>query len=225
MKTAVVIPAYNESKIISQTIAGLRAQNQVSEVIVVDDGSADNTGPAARAAGAVVLRHLVNRGQGAALQTGINFALKHGAKIIITFDADGQHDAKEIVKMIEPIISGQSAVVLGSRFLVKQNQVPFSRLAVLKLAIIFTRIYTGLTVTDVHNGFRAFSAKAASQLDLRQDGMAHASEILEQIRKHRLAFCEVPVTIAYTDYSLHKGQRLSNSFRIVFELILGRLTK
>lgn len=223
MKVTVVIPAFNEAKVISKVINEVK--EQVNEVVVVDDGSIDNTAEVATNAGAKVARHFLNRGQGAALQTGISFALNSGADIIVTFDADGQHVAGEIEQVVKPLLLGEVDVVLGSRFLNSTNKIPFSRRMLLKLATLFTRFYTGLKVTDVHNGFRAFSRKAAELIQIKQDGMAHASEIVEEIKRHNLKFKEVGVTIKYTYYSLEKGQKLTNAFKIVWDLILGRLTK
>ncbi|MFA6382287.1 MAG: glycosyltransferase family 2 protein [Candidatus Buchananbacteria bacterium] len=223
MKTIVVIPAYNEAKAISQVVKKIK--DKAYDVIVVNDGSADNTGELAKQAGAAVVNHFLNRGQGAALQTGLDFALSLQADIIVTFDADGQHEANEIDDLVEPLLLQKADVVLGSRFLSDKNQIPFWKKQVLKLATWFTRFYTGLPVTDVHNGFRALSRRAAELIEIRQDGMAHASEIIEQIKIHQLRFIEAPVTIRYTEYSLQKGQKLSNSFRIIWDLIIGRISK
>jgi len=223
MLISVVIPAYNEEQAIFGVIGGIK--DKVNSVIVVDDGSTDKTAELASQAGARVINHFLNRGQGAALQTGINFALQNGADIIVTYDADGQHQASDLEAIIKPLLLGEAEVVLGSRFLNKKNDIPILRRLVLKLATSFTRLYTGLSVSDAHNGFRAFSRKAAELIEIRQDGMAHASEIIEQIKKHQLKFKEVPVTIKYTDYSLQKGQKLSNSFRIIWDLIISRISK
>lgn len=219
----VVIPAFNEAKVIGRVVGEVKPK--VDQVIVVDDGSADATSDVAQAAGAVVARHFLNRGQGAALQTGIDLALTMGADIIITFDADGQHQVAEIDQVVKPLLLGEVDVVLGSRFLKTDNQIPQSRVWLLKAATWFTKFYTGLNVTDAHNGFRAFSRTAAQVIQIRQDGMAHASEIIEQIKKHQLKFKEVGVTIKYTYYSLNKGQKLTNSFKIVWDLLLGRIAK
>ncbi len=223
MKVVAVIPAFNEATVIAQVVS--QVKSKVAEVIVVDDGSADTTGYVAQSAGATVARHFLNRGQGAALQTGIALALRHEADIIVTFDADGQHVAEEIDAVIAPLLLGAVDVVLGSRFLNKTNTIPFWRIQLLKIATRFTAFYTGLTVTDAHNGFRALSAKAAKLITITQDGMAHASEIIEEIKRHDLRFTEVGVTINYTYYSLEKGQKLTNSLRIVWELLLSRISK
>ncbi len=223
MKIVVVIPAYNEASVIASVIAPVVQQGY--EVVVVDDGSKDATATIAQQAGALVVRHFLNRGQGAALQTGITYAVHHDADCIVTFDADGQHHADEIDQLVQPLLLGTVDAVLGSRFLRKGNSIPWQRQLLLKTATAFTKLYTGLGVTDAHNGFRALSRVAARQIFIARDGMAHASEIIEQIRKYHLRFIEVGVTIDYTYYSQHKGQKLTNSFNIIWELLLGRITK
>lgn len=240
MKIIVVVPAYNEAVKIGEVVKDIK--KEIENVIVVDDGSNDETGEIAKTAGAIVLTHSINRGQGAALQTGINFALEYGADIIVTFDADGQLLASEIDQVVKPLLLGEVDIVLGSRFLNKSstflrglmpqgkvldkiNQIPANKKIILRLAILVTRLYTGLKITDTHNGFRAISSQAAKKIEIRQDGMAHASEILEQIKKYNLKFKEVPVTMRYTEYSIKKGQKLSNSFRIILDLILDRFSK
>ena len=222
MKVVAVIPAYNEALAVGKVVSAVA--EKVSSVIVVDDGSDDRTAELAKEAGAVVLKHFLNRGQGAALQTGIIFALIHEADIIVTFDADGQHETSDIDRMVQPLLEGVD-ITLGSRFLKTDNQIPKLRKLVLKTAVAFTRFYTGLPVTDAHNGLRALSRRAAELIKIRQDGMAHASEIIEQIKKHNLKFKEVPVTVSYTDYSKAKGQRLTNSFKIILDLIFGRIVR
>ncbi|MFA6254800.1 MAG: glycosyltransferase family 2 protein [Patescibacteria group bacterium] len=221
MMTSIVIPAFNEATMVASVVRAVK--NKANQVIVVDDGSSDDTGQQAKRAGAIVLTHFLNRGQGAALQTGINFALKSNADIIVTFDADGQLNAEEIDKVVEPLILGGVDIVLGSRFLKPNSQIPVAKRVVLKLAVWVTNLYTGLKLTDTHNGFRAMSRLAAEKIRIRQDGMAHASEILEQVKKYRLKFIEVPITMYYTDYSIRKGQKLSNAFRIIWALIIDRV--
>jgi glycosyltransferase involved in cell wall biosynthesis len=219
----VVIAAYNESARIAATLAELagRAPN----VVVVDDGSRDDTAAAARRCGVWVLRHPINRGQGAALQTGITFALQRGAELIVTFDADGQHDPADLPALLAPVVSGAADVALGSRFLGRTIGMPTSRRFVLKAAVLFTRVVSRVRVTDAHNGFRALSRKAAQGIRIRQDRMAHASEILDEIRRHGLRFVEVPVTIRYTAATLAKGQSSWNAVRIVWQLLVGRVVK
>jgi polyprenyl-phospho-N-acetylgalactosaminyl synthase len=222
-RIAVVIAAFNEGGAIEPVVQDVL--QHARWVIAVDDGSTDNTSAIAQQAGAHVARHPINLGQGAALQTGIDYALQLGADYIVTFDADGQHSASEIVPMVEHLRSTQSDVVLGSRFLGKVINMPRAKAITLWLAVRFTRLTTGLKVTDTHNGFRVLSRAAAQSLRIRQNRMAHASELLDQIAAKRLRYAEFPVTITYTDYSIAKGQRVLNSVSIVKDQVMGRLAK
>lgn len=215
-----VVPAYNEEKTIGEVVVSLRPF--VDKIIVVNDGSRDATAERARAAGAEVLTHLLNRGQGAALETGRRAALKAGAAIIVTFDADGQLSPAEIPAVTAPIKAGECDVVLGSRFLGSSNT-PWFRKILLRGAVVFTELTTGLKLTDTHNGFRAFSRFAAERIVISQDKMAHASEILERIARLGLKYKEVPVTIKYTEYSLGKGQKLSDTIKILKDLFWGKI--
>jgi polyprenyl-phospho-N-acetylgalactosaminyl synthase len=219
----IVVAAFNEGRALECVVARLR--ERYPTVIVVDDGSSDDTSAVAHRAGAHVLRHPINLGQGAALQTGIDYALSLGCSYVVTFDADGQHDADEIPAMVQPLIDKRAQVVLGSRFLGRTVNMPRAKAITLWLAIRFTRITTGLRVTDTHNGFRAFSRDAAASIRIRQDRMAHASEILDQIAASAMRYVEVPVTITYTPYSLAKGQRIINSVGILKDQFMGRLAK
>jgi len=222
INTWVIIPAYNEEKKISEVIRGVF--EYVPNVVVIDDGSQDQTYAVAKQSGAWVLRHRINRGQGAALATGIEFALRQGAEVIVTFDSDGQMSAADIPKMIEPIESGQAEAVLGSRFVNETvHNMPRLRRLVVKGGLLFTRVLSRIDVTDTHNGFRALSRKAAEQIQIREDKMAHASEILDQISKKRIKFVEVPVTIHYTDYSKANGQSNFNAIKIAARMILSKL--
>lgn len=222
-RTAIVIAAYNEAGCIGSVVRELCAV--FAQVVVVDDGSPDATAEEARLAGATVLRHFVNRGQGAALQTGITYALAHGAEILVTFDADGQHDAADLPAMIQPIANGEVHICLGSRFLGRPVEAPFLRRLTLRGAVWFMRLTSRARLTDAHNGFRAFSREAALGLDLQLDRMAHASEIVDQFHASGLPYREVPVRVRYTEYSLRKGQRSSAAFRVAFDYLLGRLTR
>ena len=195
------------------------------QVVVVDDGSSDETFAEAVKLPVWVLRHPVNCGQGAALQTGIDFALSKGAEVVVTFDADGQHDPADVEQLVEPVRAGRVQVALGSRFLGATVDMPRSRRLILKLGVLFTRVFSRIAVSDTHNGLRALSREAATKIRIQQDRMAHASDILDQIHVHRLAYCEVPVTIRYTTDSLEKGQGNWNAFRIVGQLILGRFVR
>lgn len=216
--TWVVVPAYNEGTAITPVLTDL--QKQPYNVIVVDDGSRDDTAQRALEFPVVVLRHLCNLGQGAALQTGITFALRFTTtEYIVTFDADGQHDVADVARLLEPLRAGDYDVALGSRFLREGLAIDIDtkKRMVLHLATLFTRMTTRLSVTDTHNGLRAFTASAARKIEITQNRMAHASEILEQIAALGLRYCEVPVTVRYTDYSRSKGQSVLDSMNILWD--------
>ncbi len=219
----VVVPAYDEARSIARVVRELRGT--YPNVVVVDDGSSDETGERARRAGATVLRHVLNRGQGAALQSGIEYALAQGAEIVVTFDADGQHDVRDIARLVRPILEGEVDVVLGSRFLEDGAEVPRLRRLLLAAGIVFTRLTTGARLSDTHNGLRAFSRRAAARLQIRLDGMAHASEVIDCVHRSGLPYCEAPVRIRYTEYSQAKGQRASGAFRIVLDYLMDRFTR
>lgn len=217
----VVIAAYNEAKAIADVIADVATTGH--RIVVVDDGSADATGAIAAQAGASVITHPINLGQGAALQTGIQLALRQGAEVVVTFDADGQHRAADIAALVDALTRHGADFALGSRFLGHALNMPPSRRALLKAATWFTRATTGLRITDAHNGLRAFTRRGAEHIHLRQNRMAHASELLHQIATSGLAYVEVPVTIHYNAYSLAKGQSLFDALLIVLDLFARRL--
>jgi glycosyltransferase involved in cell wall biosynthesis len=223
MNVFIIIPAFNEESVIRQVLQSLQSLGY--RLIVVDDASDDGTARIAREYTPDVLEHLINRGQGAALKTGITYALQEGAEIIVTYDADGQHQAKDIKALLEPIRKGECEVTLGSRYLMElsQRQVPLARKILHRLAICFTNLTTGLHLTDTHNGLRALTAAAARKIHFKQDRMAHASEILEEIANNRISFKEVPVTIHYTNYSLEKGQKLGDFVKILFKMFVQKL--
>jgi glycosyltransferase involved in cell wall biosynthesis len=219
----VVIAAYNEASIIERVIADVKRAEY--HAVVVDDGSIDETGAAALRAGAALVRHPINLGQGAGLQTGITFAVAEGADVIVTFDADGQHRTRDIAVLIDALATNNAHFALGSRFLGRTLRQPLSRRLLLKAATIFTRLTTGMQVTDTHNGLRAMTRTGASRIDLHQNRMAHASEILHQIAASGLRYVEAPVTIEYSAYSLAKGQRLSDALMILVDLFARRLQR
>ena len=217
----VVIAAHNEARVIGQVVCSLCAAPY--RVAVVDDGSTDSTAEAAAAAGAILVRHPINLGQGAALQTGIELALSRGAGTIVTFDADGQHRAADVAKLLDVLAAERADFALGSRFLGTALEMPASRKILLRAATWFTRLTTGLNVTDAHNGLRAMTRRGALRIRLRQNRMAHASEILGQIAASGLKYVEVPVTIEYSHYSLAKGQRSGDFVAILLDLFARRL--
>jgi polyprenyl-phospho-N-acetylgalactosaminyl synthase len=220
----VVVPAYNEGAVISETLASLTGLPY--RVVVVDDGSADDTWERARDAGVTVLRHACNLGQGAALQTGMSYALRQrDTGYVVSFDADGQHNAADIARMLAPLLQGDCDVTLASRFAPGgvANDIPAARKFALRLAVLLARAMNGLPLTDTHNGLRAFTAAAARQISLSQNGMAHASEILSQIASRKLRFREVPATVRYTPYSRAKGQSLSNGLNVIWDILMARI--
>ncbi len=219
----IVIPAYNEAKSIRSVVD--RITPRYPNVVVVDDGSTDGTLDCLHGSNVFVLRHTINRGQGAAIQTGIRFALLQGATVVVTFDADGQHDERDIEALVLPILRKECDVTLGSRFLGQAHNIPLSRKVVLILGIWFTRFVSRVRISDVHNGLRAFSRPAAASLHIHLDRMAHASEILDQIREANWRYREVPVSVYYSPYSLSKGQSSWNALKIGFEVLFGKFAK
>jgi glycosyltransferase involved in cell wall biosynthesis len=220
MKTICVIPAYNEEKSISEVIK--RVRPYVSEIVVIDDCSQDNTAIIAKQVGATLISHPINRGQGAALQTGNEYALKNGADIIIHFDADNQFQAEEIPEIIKPIIDNQAEVVLGSRFLGKKSQLPkLKRYLIMPLARMINRIFFNIKLSDPQSGFRALNRATAEKLIIRNDGMAHCSEILHQLFKNKVKIQEVPITVVYHEF----GQKLSGGIRIIKDLLIKKIIK
>ena len=216
----VVIAAYNEGAVVAGVVRPLIDTGY--QVVVVDDGSSDETAARAGQGGAQVVRHSVNRGQGAALQSGLRYALNHGAQVLVTFDADGQHSSDDVRRLVGPIASGRADIVLGSRFLEHSASVPVLRRILLQAAVIFTGVMSGVRLTDTHNGLRGMSRRAAMQIDLQLDRMAHASEIIDQLVRTGLPLIEIPVDVRYTPYSIEKGQRAGNAARIVWDYLLGK---
>lgn len=172
-----------------------------------------------------LISHCVNLGGGAALQTGISYALSHGAEWILTFDADGQHRIDDALALLELLQSGNCDAVFGSRFLGRTINMPKSRELLLLAARWFSNVTSGTHLTDTHNGLRGFNRKAASRLNISQNGMAYASEILHQLKQGNITIREIPVTIEYTDYSRRKGQSSLNAVKILIDLIVGRLMR
>jgi len=219
-KIFVVIPAYNEAKRISTVITDLLKHNY--QIVVVDDGSTDNTWQILQNFPITKMRHKINRGQGATLQTGTDYAFQAGAEIIVHFDGDGQFVAEEIYQAIQPIISQTADIVLGSRFLTRNHKIPaFKKYIILPISKIINYFFTGLKLTDAHCGFRAMNRAAASKIHITQDGMSHNTEIVAQIKKHDLKYKEVPVTVIYHEF----GQGISGGFKIIRELLLDKLIK
>ncbi len=219
----IVIPAFNEGKVIKSTIQDLQKFGY-NNIVIIDDGSTDNTRKQAQETGADVLTHIINRGQGASLSTGIEYVKEnYNPKVIITFDADGQHNPAEIERLAKPIFNDVADIVLGSRFLNKKTKLPFTRKIVLKAGILFTNIISSINLTDTHNGFRALGPRAIEKIKITHRGMEHASDIINEITKNNLRHQEAPVTILYTDYSMNKGQSSGNFIKIGIKVILHKI--
>lgn len=220
MKILIIVPAYNEEKTIKDVILDLKRFGY--EVLVVDDGSVDQTAKLAEEAGARVLRHFINLGQGAAIKTGFDFALKTDAKIVVTFDADGQHLVEDIPYLVQPILEGKIEVVNGSRFQQKQN-VPFSRWLMNQVANLVTFILFGVYSTDSQSGFKVFSRKALEELEIKANGFDWASEVMAEIKRKKIKFLEAPIKVRYSRYSLSKGQNFFVGIKTFFGLLLKKL--
>lgn len=222
MDVFVIVPCYNENAVIATVLA--RLVNFNYSIVVVDDGSQTPLDFLLSNFPVTLLRHSVNLGQGAALQTGIDYALSQNAKYIVTFDADGQHNADDIKNLIAALDNNEADIVLGSRFIAGgSHNMNSGRKAVIQFARLLNYIFTGLLLTDAHNGLRAMNRKAASSIYLQENGMAHATEFLAIIKKNKLRFKEVPVTIQYSDYSKAKGQTIWSGFRIFFDILLSKI--
>jgi len=219
MRTIVIIPAYNEERTVGAVVRNVR--EHIPDVIVVDDGSDDATGDRATAAGALVVRHCINRGLGAALGTGIAAALGHSPDVIVTLDADGQHDPSDIAAVTAPVQAGFADLVIGTRF--ARGKAPFSRHLANTIANLLTRLLFNVQASDTQSGFRAFSRYAAQRIEIRTNRMEVSSEILAEAVRHGLRVTEVPIRTIYTEYSLSKGQGVATGVRTAWSLLLRRL--
>jgi polyprenyl-phospho-N-acetylgalactosaminyl synthase len=223
----IVIPAFNEAAVIGEVIADVRSV--FDHVVCVDDGSTDGTGEIARRAGAHLVRHPINLGQGAAIQTGVEYARKQpGARVFATFDADGQHRVKDVVAMIDRLCAGDVDVVIGTRFARRDggSRPPFLKRIVLQTAARLSRRGRQLGLTDTNNGLRVFNKTVADGLDITMSGMSHANEFIMLIAENHWRVVEEPVEVLYTEYSKSKGQPLLNGVNIIFDGFLrGRIPR
>jgi glycosyltransferase involved in cell wall biosynthesis len=220
--THVVVRAFNEAATLGDVLHELLASGY--PVVVVDDGSSDDTPSIARSLPVRLVRHRINLGPGAALQTGLAAALADGAERIVSFDADGQHQVGDIDRLVEPIVAGRADAVFGSRFLRAEDRrrVPLPRRILLRGAVVVNALFAGRWLSDAHNGLRALSAEVARGLELEESSFAYASELLARLVERRWRLVEVPVTVLYTESSLAKGQKGWNAINVVIDLLGGR---
>ena len=220
--TWLIVPCYNEGTVIFDVLTN--ARETFPNIVGVNDGSADDSAAQIRAAGAHLVDHPVNLGQGAAIQTGVEYArAQPGAKYFVTFDADGQHQVKDVMRMIERLRTEPLDIIVGTRFAGQENsQVPWIKRAVLKTVVMLSPRTKKLGLTDAHNGLRAFNRKVAEEMNIRMNGMSHASEIVSMIDKHGWRVDEEPVDILYTEYSMSKGQSLINGVNILADGLVAR---
>ena len=222
-EVAVIIPVYNEGKVIKSVID--KVLKEYKYVVCINDGSSDNSREEILKTKAYFVDHPINMGQGAALQTGVEFARSLPVEYFVTYDADGQHRLEDVREMIRTIKRDKTDFVLGSRFLGKEAvNMPKMKRIILKMAIRFSNITSGVKLTDTHNGLRVFSRKVANSIQITLPDMAHASEILEIIYRNKYTYTEVPVVIEYTDYSRGKGQSIINAVNIAFDTLLRKVS-
>lgn len=213
------MPLFNEATVVRSVVEA--ARETFPKIVCVDDGSTDASAAEATAGGAVVVRHPINLGQGAALRTGLDYALTDAAAdYFVTFDADGQHQVGDALAMVRRLENEPLDIVTGSRFLDASTKPGLLKRVVLRIAVLFERLSTGVRLTDAHNGLRAMNRHAAASIEIVQNRMAHASEIVFEIRRKKLRYAEQSVHIIYTDYSRSKGQSVWNSINILSDLFM-----
>lgn len=219
-----IVPCFNEGTVIEEVLHS--ARETFPNIVAVDDGSADESSAAIHRAGAHLVRHPVNLGQGAAIQTGVEYARNQpGARYFVTFDADGQHQVKDVLAMVERLRAEPVDIVVGTRFgrpRGDDDQVPLVKRLVLRTVVLLSPRTRRLGLTDAHNGLRVFNRRVAEELNLRMNGMSHASEFVELMDSHRWRVAEQPVDILYTEYSMSKGQSLLNGINILSDGFVGR---
>lgn len=220
--TWLVVPCYNEGPVIREVLE--HARGTFPNIVAVNDGSKDNSAEAIRASGAHLVNHPVNLGQGAAIQTGVEYARQQpGARFFVTFDADGQHQVKDVVQMVQRLREEPYDIIVGTRFGGQDNaQVPWIKRVVLKTVVLLSPRTRRLGLSDAHNGLRVFNKKVADEMEIRMNGMSHASEIVGMIDQHGWRVAEQPVDILYTEYSMSKGQSLINGVNILADGIVAR---
>lgn len=226
MKLFIIVPAYNEEKVIGKVLKGLKIQkfkNIKKEIVVINDGSTDKTEEIAKRCKVTVLTHPINRGLGGALGTGLEYARVNNADIVITFDADDQHKPNDLKKLIKPIITRKADFVIGSRLL-NNSKMPFDRKILNSLANIINFCLWSIWITDSQSGLRALSKNALKKIEIKMNKMEVASEFFKEIKKNNLRVNEIPIKAIYTNYSKAKGQKNTNAVNILVKLLLYRFT-
>jgi len=223
MKRLIIVPAYNEAPVISKTLSLLKKTLKGKgsfDILVVNDGSQDNTAQQASLPGIKVLTHGLNRGLGGALGTGLEYAKRNNYDLAVTFDADGQHDPQDLIKAIKPIEQKKVDLVIGTRTKSHQGQMPIDRKLINWASNLVTKILFGVWTSDSQSGFRAFSKKAINCIEIKTERMEVSSEIFSEVKRHRLKISEIPIRVIYTDYSRSKGQSNLNAINVLYKLLL-----
>lgn len=223
-KTIIVIPAFNEGKWLGNVIDGIRNEG-FKDIVVVDDGSTDNTLEVAKSRKVITIKHLINRGPGAATQTGLTFAKLQNSEMVVTIDADGQHDPKDINRLISELKTKNLDLVFGSRFLDKSNNIPLLKVVFNKIADIITFLLSTLWVSDSQTGLKIFSKNALDKISIKTGGFEFCTEIFMQVRLNKLKFEEIPIKVNYEIESQKKGQNFSTGISTLFKLFLEAITK
>ncbi len=220
--TWLIVPCFNEGTVIFDVLTA--ARQTFPNIVAVNDGSKDDSAAKIRAAGAHLVNHPVNLGQGAAIQTGVEYArAQPGAKHFVTFDADGQHQVKDVVRMVQRLRDEPLDIIVGTRFAGQDNsQVPWIKRVVLKTVVMLSPRTKKLGLSDAHNGLRVFNRRVADEMNIRMNGMSHASEIVKMIDQNGWRVAEEPVDILYTEYSMSKGQSLINGVNILADGLVAR---
>lgn len=219
----IALPAYNEEEVITNVLSQIQKEGY-SNIVVVDDGSTDNTATKAEQAGATVIRHSINRGPGAATQTAFDACIKLGAEIILTMDADGQHHASDISKILKHLETTKADIVIGSRFL-ETNKIPFHRRVFNAIGNMVTFLFFGLWVSDSQSGFKVFTKKAVEKIDIHSNGYEFCSELIWEFRIQKFHVEEFPISVTYTKRSLSKGQSFFVGTKTFFRLFLRSIMR
>lgn len=223
-KVFIIVPAFNEEERIGQVLRDLKAEGY-ENIVVVDDGSKDETGEVAKSEGVIVLQHCINRGPGAATQTGLSFAKQKDADFAVTIDADGQHDARDVSRLIEKAEMDNLDMVFGSRFMEASNTIPLQKRFFNEIADIITFILSTKWVSDSQTGLKVFSKHALEKIYINTSGFEFCTEIFMQIRHYDLKFEELPIKVIYNTNNQKKGQNFATGITTLFKLFVEAITK